>query len=79
MSEAWLSGLALSHVLRLTLVGRAKKYHRTVQKYVCTVQYLDGLRQLARIRQRLVDLKNHEELEFSSETQHTSPTYANAW
>jgi hypothetical protein len=30
--------------LRLTLVGRAKKYHRTVQKYVCTVQYLDGLR-----------------------------------
>jgi hypothetical protein len=32
---------------------------------------------LARIRQRLVDLKNHEELEFSSETQHTSPTYAN--
>jgi hypothetical protein len=31
--------------LRLTLVGRAKKYHRTVQKYVCTVQYLDGLRQ----------------------------------
>jgi hypothetical protein len=31
--------------LRLTLVGRAKKYHRTVQKYACTVQYLDGLRQ----------------------------------
>jgi hypothetical protein len=44
ISEAWLSGLALSHVLHLTLVGRAKKYHRTVQKYVCTVQYLDGLR-----------------------------------
>jgi hypothetical protein len=45
ISEAWLSGLALSHVLRLTLVGCTKKYHRTVQKYVCTVQYLDGLRQ----------------------------------
>ena len=44
ISEAWLGSLALSHVLRLTLVGRTKKYHRTVQKYVCTVQYLDGLR-----------------------------------
>jgi hypothetical protein len=27
-------------------LGRMRqKYHRTVQKYVCTVQYLDGLRQ----------------------------------
>ena len=26
-------------------LGRTRqKYHRTVQKYVCTVQYLDGLR-----------------------------------
>ncbi len=45
ISEAWLGGLAISHVLHLTLVGRAKKYRRTVQKYVCTVQYLGGLRQ----------------------------------
>jgi len=28
-------------------LGRTRqKYHRTVQKYVCTVQYLDGLRHL---------------------------------
>ncbi len=31
-------------------LGRTRqKYHRTVQKYVCTVQYLDGLRQFSSV------------------------------